>query len=162
MSKRTALEKLAQDIERMIPNHWLFPTRGKVQGFFGTGLIMFVGERPSTGNFGGGADLLLYRTLERLGAADSHLTDVIKSRGKVGEPYPEDMGPQRRIFDLEMEIIQPRKIITFGQKVHDLLQFFLAGSGVKIIQVWHYAYTRRGKAKIAEFERQMRQAIGRT
>ncbi len=132
--------------------------QAEVQGFLGTGPIMFVAERPSTGNFGGVADRLLYRVLEGLGAADAHLTDVIKSRGLVRAPYPEDIGPHRRIFDKEIEIIRPKRIIAFGQKVHDLLQFSLAGSGIKIVQVWHYSRGRWGAAAAPALENRMRDA----
>jgi uracil-DNA glycosylase len=87
------------------------------------------------------------------------LTDLIKSRGKVGEAYPADMGPHRRIFDRELEIIQPTVIITFGAKVYDLLQFSLAGRGITIRRVWHYAYARRGADKAKAFEKQIRNAL---
>lgn len=158
--KRKQLEQLAVEVRDTIPDHWFFPSRGTVQGFMGTGPVMVVGERPSTGNFGGPADHLLYQVLEEFGAAESHLTDVIKSRGKVGEPYPDDMSAHRRIFDREIEIVRPGRIIAFGQKVYDLLQFSLAGSGIKITQVWHYSYTRRGQDKVAGFQDQMRRALG--
>jgi uracil-DNA glycosylase family 4 len=158
-SKSRLLGTLREEIFSTISNPWLFPTRDSVKGFMGTGPVMFVGERPSTGNFGGTADRLLYSLLERYNAANAHLTDVIKSRGKVGEPYPEDIAPHRRIFDREIEIIKPRLIITFGQKVYDLLQFSLAGSGIKVRQVWHYSYTRRGPDKAVTFEGQIQQVL---
>ena len=88
-----------------------------------------------------------------------HLTDLIKSRGKVGDPYPADMGPHRRIFDRELEIVQPTVIIAFGAKVYDLLQFTLAGRGITIRRVWHYAYARRGADKAKAFKRQIRNAL---
>lgn len=160
-TKALQLESLRNEIFSTISNPWLFPTRGQVKGFIGAGEVMFVGERPSTGGFGGAADHLLYTILEKHGAADAHLTDIIKTRGKVGEAYPKDMAPHRRIFDREIEIIRPQIIITFGQKVYDLLQFSLAGSGIKVRQVWHYSYTRRGGSKAVEFENQIRQALGR-
>lgn len=158
--KRKQLEQLAAEVQSAIPDHWFFPTLGNVQGFLGTGPVMAVGERPSTGKAGGPADRLLYRVLEECGAADAHLTDVIKSRGKVGEPYPEDMSAHRRVFDREIEIVRPDRIIAFGQKVYDLLQFTLAGSGIRIGRVWHYSYTRRGQDKVAGFRDQMRRALG--
>lgn len=153
------LQLLRDEIGSTIPNYWLFPVRGSVQGFMGAGPVMFVGERPSTGNFGGTSDRLLYSLLEKLGLTDAHLTDVIKSRGKVGEPYPDDIGPHRRVFNREIEIVGPRLIVAFGQKVYDLLQFSLAGSGIKVRQVWHYSYTRRGEDKPLAFEAQIRQVL---
>ena len=159
-SRHRRLAALAEEISSTIPNPWLFPTRGKVQGFMGAAPVMFVAERPSTGQFGGPADHLLYTLLEKYGAANSHLTDVIKSRGKIKEPYPEDITPHRHIFDREIEIVRPRLIVAFGQKVYDLLQFSLAGSGIKVRQVWHYSYTRRGLDKPAAFEKQIQEALG--
>ena len=159
-TKVRQLELLRNEIVSAILNPWLFPTRGKVKGFIGAAEVMFVGERPSTGSFGGPSDDLLYACLEKHGAADAHLTDVIKSRGKVGEPYPDDMGPHRRFFDREIEIVHPRLVVAFGQKVYDLLQFSLAGSGIKVRQVWHYSYARRGRDKAVEFENQIRRALG--
>ena len=158
-AQQQQLEHLAQEINAAIPNPWLFPTRGKVQGFLGTGPIMFVGERPSTGNFGGPADHLLYSLLEKFGAADAHMTDVIKRRGLVNAPYPDDIAPHRRIFDKEIEIVRPRRIVAFGQKVYDLLQFSLAGSEIKITQVWHYSKARWGITAAATFEKQMQEAL---
>lgn len=161
VTRRRRLEALRKEIMASIPNPWLFPAQGGVQGFMGVARVMFVAERPSTGHFGGHADRLLYALLKKCRVADSHLTDAIKSRGKVGEPYPDDMASHRRIFDREIEIVGPRLIIAFGQKVYDLLQFALAGSGIRIRQVWHYSYARRGREKAAAFEKQLREALER-
>jgi uracil-DNA glycosylase len=161
MSKTQQREELAdlqREILATIPNPWLFPSRGKVQGFLGVGVVMFVAERPSTGSFGGTADHLLYSLLEKYGAADGHLTDVIKTRGRVGDPYPEDISSHRRVFDREVEIVKPRLIVAFGPKVHDLLLFTLAGT-IPIHCVWHYSYTRRGPDKVAAFEEQIRKVL---
>ena len=123
----------------------------------GTADVMFVAERPSTNRERFPA--LLYNLLEKCGAAGSHLTDVIKSRGKVGEPYPENMAVHRRVFDREIEIVRPRLIVAFGQKVYDLLQFSLAGSGVKIRHVWHYSYAARWPGKRRAFQEQIQNAL---
>lgn len=160
-TKVPQLESLRQEILATIVNPWLFPTRGEVKGFMGAAKVMFVGERPSTGRFGGSSDHLLYTILEKYGAADAHLTDIIKTRGKVGDPYPDNMTPHRHIFDREMEIVQPRLVLAFGQKVYDLLQFTLAGSGIKVGQVWHYSYTRRGADKALQFDQQIRRVLGK-
>jgi len=93
--KIQALEKLQKEIVADIPDPWLFPEHGRVKGFLGPGPLMIVAERPSTGKFCGPSDCLLYFLLEKYGATDAHLTDVIKSRGKVDEPYPADIRPWR-------------------------------------------------------------------
>jgi len=125
----------------------------------GTGPVMFVAERPSTGHFPSPADRFLYGRLEKYGAADSHLTDLIKSRGRVHDPYPDDIARHRRVFDREMAIVQPRPIIAFGQKVYDLLQFRLAESGIEIRQVWHYSVARWGTEKQSIIDAQIRKAL---
>jgi len=157
-SKIGRLEKLRDEIRRTITDSWLFPEHGNIKGFLGPGPVMLVAERPSTGRVAG-PPRLLYSLLEKYKAGPAHLTDLIKCRGRVDEPYPADIGPHRRIFDSELEIVQPTVIITFGQKVYNLLQFSLAGSGIMIRRIWHYAYARRGAGKAVAFEKQLRNAL---
>jgi uracil-DNA glycosylase family 4 len=159
-SKRRRLEALRKEILKL-PGAWLFPTVGKVQGFLGTSPVMFVAERPSTAKgFGGPGKSLLYPLLEETGTANGHLTDVIKTHGKAGQPYPEEIAKHRDFFDREIKIVRPRLIVAFGQKVYDLLQFSLAGHGIRIQQVWHYSYAARWR-KRAAFKSQLRKALRR-
>ena len=162
--KLDQLEKLNAQIERTLSDSWVFPTYGNVKGFLGTIDVMFVAERPSTGKFPSRSDLLLYATLEKYGVADAHLTDVIKTRGKGGEPYPDDIEPHRKVFKSEIEIIKPCLVVVFGQKTYDLLEswglrYKLEKSGTVVRQVWHYSYTRRGKDKEIGFDNQIRQML---
>jgi uracil-DNA glycosylase len=157
--KQPQLERLAEEISARIPNAWLYPQRGTVQGFLGAGRVMFIGDQPSTGVFGSAQDLLLYRLLKKYDLADCHLTDLVKTRGKTGEPYPA-MAIHRRFLDMELDIVRPTRIVAFGQKIHDMLQFSLAGSGIKITPIWHYTYLRRRPDAVAVFETQLREAIG--
>jgi uracil-DNA glycosylase len=93
--------------------------------------------------------------------ADSHLTDVIKARGRVADPYP-DMAVHRRFFDKELDIVRPAGIICFGTKVHDMLRFALAHTGIRITRINHYTYLRyygRRPEEKARFAREMRNAI---
>ena len=153
------LEILRAEIETTFTDAWLFPTRGLVQGFLGNGPVMFVAERPSTASFNNKPAILLYSLLEKHGVSDAHLTDVIKTRGKGGQPYPEDMAPHRHIFDREVEIVKPSIMIALGQKVYDLLQFSFAGSGIKVKPVWHFSATRYGSAKADTFDQQIKEAL---
>ena len=158
------LMQLKKKIEATIPNAWLFPvdsTLPSVRGFLGRGPIMCVAERPSTGTFPDRSVRRLYSLLDELGIADSHLTDAIKSRGKVGEPYPDDMRLHKEVFDEEIDIVRPRCIIAFGQKVFDLLQFTLADSGIQVYRAHHYAYARRGARAATAFEKTFRDVIGK-
>lgn len=157
--KSDELRRLQAELEAQIPNAWLFPQIGNVKGFTGTGPIMIVAERPSTGQFGNRSAELLYSLLEKYGASDAHITDVIKSRGRVDDPYPADIAADRYFFDRELEIVRPTRIVAMGKKVYDLLQFALAGTGIQIRQVWHYAYPGRYPQRIEEFEEQMRGAL---
>ena len=50
-SKKRKLDALRKEILSAMPEAWLFPTVGKVQGFLGASPVMFVAERPSTGEF---------------------------------------------------------------------------------------------------------------
>jgi uracil-DNA glycosylase len=138
---------------------WLYPPLGKVRGFLGSGPIMFVGERPSTGHFPSKRDLILYRLLEKNKVFGSHLTDIIKCRGKVEAPYPEDLKPDRECFEKELYIIKPKMIVAFGNKVHDLLQFYLAGRGIKLLRIPHYAVSRWGMKRKRGFEKQLRKVV---
>lgn len=159
-NKSDKLRRLQAEIEARIANAWLFPQIGNVKGFTGAGPIMIVAERPSSTNGFGNrrADRLLYSLLKKYGAADAHITDVIKSRGRVVDPYPADISADRYFFDRELEIVRPTRIVAMGKKVHDLLQFALARTGIPIRQVWHYAYPARYSLDL-EFEEQMRQAL---
>src|SRR5579862_8842812 len=151
-SKGQKLEELREDIKKRWRKAFLFPAHEGVQGFLGTAPVILAAERPSTakGELSGPAKSLLYPFLKEIGAGDWHLTVVIKTPAGVGQPYPKDIADHRRFFDREIEIVRPRLIVAFGQKVYDLLQFSLAGSGIKIQQVWHYSYAGRwpGKRKV--------------
>lgn len=158
LEKRAKLEQLQTEIYATIDNAWLFPESEGIGGFLGTGPIMIVAERPSTGTFGSKADRLLYSLLGEYGAADTHLTDVIKSRGRVDDAYPANLAPDKSFFDRELEIVQPKRIIAFGDKVHDMLKFMLAGHGIPVLKTWHYANGGRWPKRADIFIEQMRNA----
>jgi uracil-DNA glycosylase len=162
-SRHERLLQLKKTIEETISDAWLFPVDPeipRVQGFLGSGPIMCVAERPSTGKaFPDSSVRRLYQLLDKLDIPDSHLTDVVKSRGRVNEPYPKNLLPHKEAFDQEFEIVQPRCVIAFGHKVFDLLQFTLAGKNVKIYRVHHYAYARRGAKAAAAFEARFRDGV---
>jgi uracil-DNA glycosylase len=160
-SKQVELEALRKEILSRVPDAWLFPSEGNVRGFMGASSVMFVAERPSTAvGFGGPGRSFLYPLLEETGNADAHLTDIIKTRAKVGAPYPEEIALHRHFFDRELRIVRPHLIIAFGQKVYDLLQFALAGSGITIRQVWHYSYPGRWPRKRVAFKAHLLGVLG--
>jgi len=157
-AKRARLIELQIEIYATIENAWLFPESNGVQGFLGIGPLMIVAERPSTGTFGRRADRLLYSLLTEYGAGNTHLTDVIKSRGRVDDPYPTNIAPDKAFFDRELDIVDPKRIIAFGDKVHDMLRFMLAGYGIPVMKTWHYATAGRWPQRAAIFSEQLRNA----
>jgi hypothetical protein len=67
-----------------LPNAWTFPAEeGGVSGFAGLGSTFVIGEQPSGSRWWAQdrGRRLLYDGLVEGGAADAHLTDIIKSRG---------------------------------------------------------------------------------
>lgn len=140
--KARQLKTLEKEIKSQIPGAWLFPQIGNVKGFMGTGDVMFVGERPSKGSINSPPVTALYRFLEEDGMIEAHLTDLIKARSRVNDPYPANMDEHRRFFDRELDIIRPSLVVAFGEKVYHLLLFTLAGTGISVCQTWHYAYLR--------------------
>jgi hypothetical protein len=135
--KEQRLLRLKHSIETTIPDAWLFPVDPDfphVRSFLGTGALMCVAERPSMGRvFPDATVRRLYRLLDELGLGDSHLTDLIKSRGKVTDPYPTDLGPHKAVFDAELDIVRLRGIIALGQHVFQMLRFTLADTSIKIL-----------------------------
>jgi uracil-DNA glycosylase len=124
---------------------------------------MMVGDQPSTSAWPEShpSRILLYETLNKLGAQEAHLTDVIKRRG-VGsescESLPPDFPLHLELFRREIDIINPSRIIAFGVCAEQLLLQHLPDVRKKVRRVWHFAYgARPGNA--GGFETQLRQAI---
>ena len=162
LTKVQQLELLRDETKALMTDAWFFPTIEPVQGFVGTGSIMFVGERPSTGSFTDKASLFFYSLLEKHGVSDAHLSDVVKTRAKARDIYPEDMTPHWNILNREIEILKPQIVIALGRKTYDMLQFCLSGSGSKLQWVYHYSYTRRGTDKADMLDEQIRLAVNAT
>src|SRR4051794_24258962 len=84
-SKRAQLLTLAEIIDSH-PDWWRFPTEDVVQGFLGTDPLFIVGDQPSTSQW----DIFnlnrraFYDLLPKIGAANAHLTDLYKRRGRSG------------------------------------------------------------------------------
>ncbi|MGI4791922.1 MAG: uracil-DNA glycosylase family protein [Janthinobacterium lividum] len=161
-AKIQQLELLRDEIEASMTNAWLFPNREPVQGFLGTGSVMFVGERPSTSNFNCKPARFLYSLLEKHRVPDAHLTDVIKTRAGVNDPYPEDLSLYWHFLNRELKIIQPRLVIAFGPKVYNILQLSLSVHKLLLKQINHYASTRWGANKENILDEQIRLAVTST
>lgn len=159
--KDVQLNLLHNDIKTEIPNYWVFPTENGIQGFMGTGgqnQIMFVGERPSSIKHGIDSHRIqFYKVLKRFNLHDAHITDIIKSRGTVNEPYP-DLKSDWRFFKRELTIVEPKLVFTLSEKVHQLLMLTLIERGITEVPIYHYSYAFRYN-KIKEFNKQLEQGL---
>jgi len=100
------LHQLQQRIVVELKNAWSFPQRRVVSGFLGTGPVVIVGWRPSFSPFpDDGANRLFYDILTEFGLENAHLTNVVKSRGRKGEPDPVEFASHEEIFWRELEIV---------------------------------------------------------
>ena len=88
-------------------------------------------------------------------ALKSDEPDMVARTAELARERGIYLGMASAVFDRESEIVRPRLIVAFGQKVYDLLQFSLAGSGIRIRQVWHYSYAARWPGKRPAFQEQI-------
>jgi len=134
----------------------LFPQRRAVSGFLGTGPIVIVGWRPSHSPFPDeGANRLFYDILAEHGLENTHLTNVIKSRGRKSEPDPEDLSVHEEIFWREIEIISaPYAVAPMGNEYYDRISALLLARGIKpIARLPQYASMNYGQDSVAAFRR---------
>ena len=123
-------------------NPWFFPPYNGVKGFFGTGEVMFVCQRPSTqiGIFPRGQSSLFYKLLKEYGFGNAHLTDLIKCRGLVREGIEGQLDNCLPHLMAEIEALQPRLIVAVGDKAFDILQEL--GLSMRIEKITHYGYRK--------------------
>jgi uracil-DNA glycosylase len=170
MTKAQQLKALYEEIIAD-KNKWTFPALEDVRGFLGTGPVMVVAARPSMARFdprrvvaGRDAVSLLYKALQKDAVVghNAHVTDYIKTRARGGAAWPEDLQAEARLFERELDIVQPRWLIALGEEVFLTLRHPAAVRGIALgaRPVLHYAYARRFR-KTAEFMRQMAKALAR-
>lgn len=124
---------------------FFFPEYRGLNGFFGTGNVWFVGEKPSTSSFPDPAVNLLYDTLFDNGFENAHLTDITKERGSVpddGIPH-EEMARVRPYFQREVRLLEPDLIIAMSKNVKQALKFMAVTDGIEVGYVHHYSYANR-------------------
>lgn len=140
------LKELFIDIENN-DNYWLFPNIGNVKGRYGDGgpkKIMFVGERPSSAKNGKMKWLKeFYLLLEKYDLGESHLTDLIKSRGTTKEDYTDIIAHEWKYFEGEINIVDPDLVIALGHKVYNYLLFYCKSRQINIKRIDHYSYSFR-------------------
>ena len=83
INKNKALFNLAKEISAD-SDCWLFPAEEEVRGFLGTDSIVIVGDQPSNSPWDKFHPhrRIYYDTLKKVGASNSHLTDLYKRRGE--------------------------------------------------------------------------------
>ncbi len=153
LSKAQLLHQLQQRILAEVKDPWLFPQRGTVSGFLGTGPIVIVGWRPAWSSFPDeGANKLFYDILKENDIEDAHLTNIVKSRGRRDEPDPEDLAFHEEIFWRELEIISAQYAVAPMGNAYDRVAALLMTKGVKpIARLPQYASMNYGSDRVAVF-----------
>jgi len=139
---------------------WFYPPHEEmeVKGFFGTGKVIFVAERPSTrgGKIPDDLDVEFFRLLRKFNLQDSHITDLIKCRGTVKEAKCRGEWDRRVENCLpflleEIDIIKPHVIVAIGKRVYKELEKRKLVEKFKIKRITHYSYAfTRGKKRGAK------------
>ena len=142
---------------------WRFPDEGTVQGFMGMGPLFMVGDQPSTRpwEYGHPNRRAFYDLLPRVGAADAHLTDLYKVRGRAGalrHGIPPDFGDHVEFFRKELALLGPTRVVALGHHAYRLLCRHVPEVRPMLGRMWHFAYVVRYN-KLAQYENNMRVAI---
>jgi hypothetical protein len=157
-----SLESLAT----MIDSHrdwWRFPQEGPVKGFMGDAPLFIVGDQPSTSEWAQSHPnrRAFYDRLPRVGAADAHLTDLYKRRGKSNElrqNLPTDFAQHLAVFRCELNLIKPTLVVALGGLTRELLSRHVPEVRPILRTMWHFAYPVR-YGRLDEYEANMRSAL---
>lgn len=117
---------------------WFFEHEG-LDGFYGTGKVMFVGQRPSSGK-SGKSDLKVnryYKLLKKHGFQNSHMTDLVKCRDKVGPLTKHEKTNCIQYFLKEVEIVQPKLIVGVGAEAYKVLKQLKLS--ISVVRLSHYS-----------------------
>jgi hypothetical protein len=159
---RDELVELAGKI-RSHKDWWLFPSEDSIKGFMGRGPIFIVGDQPSKSEWSPKHPnrRIFYDTLRKLELQNAHLTDLYKKRGENSElelGLPDDFPDHVKIFQKEIEILQPTLIVALGQIAQRLLIQNVTGWQLTIPRIWHFSYVVR-EGKESQYEANMREII---
>lgn len=136
---------------------FFFPTHEGVQGYWGTGHVWFVGQKPSKGGpeFPDRAVTLLYETLAECNFQNAHITDLTKERGYVPSDWKkipvEEVERMRPYFRQEFELLQPSILVAMGQYVYNALKFMEVTDGSRLEYIPHYSWAIRTDQNRAQF-----------
>jgi hypothetical protein len=128
---------------------WFFPPyeESGVKGFFGTGNVIFVCQRPSTqgGKFKEHRDTLeFYKLLKKYGFQEAHITDLVKCKSSAGEIKDEEIENCFPFLEEEIRILKPKLIVAVGEKVHEVLKKKEI-KDIRLKKIMHYSYAFRYK-----------------
>ena len=157
-----ALQKLKAKIESH-KDFWLFPSQDSVKGFLGTDPIFIVGDQPSTDEWPPEHPhrKVFYETLQNVGLANAHLTDLYKKRGlsnSLEQSIPPDFPHHLSLFKEEIEILKPKLIVALGQLAQRLLIQNLKDWSLVVPRIWHFSYVVRA-GRESEYAANMRDII---
>src|SRR5260221_14196019 len=101
------------------PDWWRFPAENAVRGFWGADPLLIVGDQPSTSEWPSSHPnrRAFYDRLPKVGAANAHITDLYKRRGKAGalrQGIPGDFGLHVELFRNELALVQPTRVVALG------------------------------------------------
>ncbi|MEM2922446.1 MAG: uracil-DNA glycosylase family protein [Candidatus Bathyarchaeia archaeon] len=137
---------------------WFFPPVKEdevdIRGFFGTGDVMLVAERPSTrgGKIPAPLDMEFLRLLRKYGLTDAHISDMVKCRGTVEESKREEIW-RSMVYNCfpflrkEIDVVKPRLILAMGKKVYNELKRRGVDREFRVVPMIHYSYALSGRGK---------------
>lgn len=128
---------------------WFFPPSedGKAKGFFGTGEVVFMCQRPSTGGkVPDEAVILFYDLIKEHGFENAHITDLVKCRAEGGKVSEEEIRNCLPYLEEEIRILKPKLIVAVGNEAYKVLAKELKLQSIPVKRIIHYSYAvRRGK-----------------
>lgn len=149
--------------ELFLEGPWFFPPKESAKGFLGTGPVMFVAERPSTGkpfSSDKSGDTYFYCLLED-GFSDAHLTDLIKCRGKASketERSSEYKNCEGWLLK-EMDLVKPKLIVALGSeaylKLKKLRKVQKLNPNIPLEKINHYGSIRWNKKNKENIRKQL-------
>lgn len=163
MTKENLLAHLAARIKKD-DDCWLFPSERIVRGFLGTAPLFIVGDQPSMSEWPetNPNRRAFYDLLARIGAADAHVTDLYKKRGRSSAlkdgVLPSDFSEHVLLFREELAALEPSRVVALGDLAFQLLTKHVPEVVPKLTYIWHFAYAQR-YGRIAEWEEMARLAI---
>jgi hypothetical protein len=145
---------------------WFFPPNGinknnLVKGFLGTGDVVFVCMRPSTGTFPSPNVKQFYKLIENYGFQNAHITDLIKCRSKVKIEKGKEEKEVENCFGYllkELEIIyninkKLSLIVAVGNKTYNYLNKKLPQHYKdRLVKITHYSARGRKEQVFEKLE----------